>query len=125
YAFGLEHQPEYVAYTEHDQLIIHHKTEFKMSINELALVGKHNVYNSMAAGISARVYDIRKEVIRESLSDFQSLDHRLEFVAKIGGVEYINDSKATNVNSTWYALESMTKPVIWIVGGVDKGNDYE
>ncbi len=125
YAFGLEHQPEYVAYTENDQLIIHHKTEFKMSTNELALVGKHNVYNSMAAGIAARIYDIRKEVIRESLSDFQSLDHRLEFVAKVGGVEYINDSKATNVNSTWYALESMTKPVIWIVGGVDKGNDYE
>ncbi len=125
YAFGLEHQPDFVGYTQHDQLTIHHKTEFKMSINELALVGKHNVYNSMAAGIAARIYDIRKEVIRESLSDFQSLDHRLEFVAKIGGVEYINDSKATNVNSTWYALESMTKPVIWIVGGVDKGNDYE
>lgn len=95
-----------------------------MSIHDLALQGKHNAYNSMASGIAARLLDIRKEVIRESLSDFQNVEHRLEFVAKIHGIEFINDSKATNVNSTWYALESMEKPIVWIVGGVDKGNDY-
>lgn len=95
-----------------------------MSVHELALQGKHNAYNSMAAGIAAKLLDIRKEIIRESLSDFQNVEHRLEFVAKIHGIEFINDSKATNVNSTWYALESMEKPIVWIVGGVDKGNDY-
>ncbi len=78
----------------------------------------------MAAAIAARVVDIRKDVIRESLSDFQNIEHRLEVVATIHGVEFINDSKATNINSTWYALESMTTPTIWIVGGIDKGNDY-
>ncbi|MDC3338135.1 UDP-N-acetylmuramoyl-L-alanine--D-glutamate ligase, partial [Flavobacteriales bacterium] len=96
-----------------------------MSIHDLALQGKHNVQNSMAGGIAARVLEIRKEIIRESLSDFQNVEHRLEFVARVHGIEFINDSKATNVNSTWYALESMSKPVVWIVGGVDKGNDYE
>lgn len=95
-----------------------------MSIIELALKGKHNVYNSMAAGIAARVLEIRKEVVRESLSDFQNVEHRLEHVALVHGIEFINDSKATNVNSAWYALESMDKPVIWVAGGVDKGNDY-
>jgi UDP-N-acetylmuramoylalanine--D-glutamate ligase len=97
---------------------------FSMSILELALQGRHNVYNSMAAGIAARVLDLRNEVIRESLSDFQNVEHRLERVATVNGIEFINDSKATNVNSTWYALETMEKPVIWIVGGTDKGNDY-
>ena len=81
-----------------------------MSINDLALFGKRTSYNSLASGIAARVYDIKNDFVRESLSDFQSLDHRMEFVAKVGGVDYINDSKATNVNSTWYALESMSKP---------------
>ena len=95
-----------------------------MSIHDLALQGKHNLYNSMASGIAGRVLDLRKELIRESLSDFQNVEHRLEKVASIHGIEFINDSKATNVNSTWYALESMAKPTIWIVGGVDKGNDY-
>lgn len=95
-----------------------------MNIHELALQGKHNAYNSMAAGLSAKLLNIRKEVIRESLADFENVEHRLEPVLQISGIEFINDSKATNVNSTWYALESMTKPVIWIVGGVDKGNDY-
>ena len=95
-----------------------------MSILELALKGKHNVYNSMAAGIAARVLEIRKDVVRESLSDFQNVEHRLEHVAMVHGIEFINDSKATNVNSAWYALESMNKPVIWVVGGQDKGNDY-
>jgi UDP-N-acetylmuramoylalanine--D-glutamate ligase len=96
-----------------------------MSRDDLSLQGKHNAYNSMAAGISARVLEIRKEIIRESLSDFENIEHRLEFVAKVNGIEFINDSKATNVNSTWYALESMQNPTVWIVGGQDKGNDYD
>ncbi|MCB9195983.1 MAG: UDP-N-acetylmuramoyl-L-alanine--D-glutamate ligase [Flavobacteriales bacterium] len=96
----------------------------KMSIHELAQQGRHNAYNSMASSIASRVLEIRKEIIRESLSDFQNVEHRLEFVASVHGIDFINDSKATNVNSTWYALESMQKPTIWIAGGVDKGNDY-
>jgi UDP-N-acetylmuramoylalanine--D-glutamate ligase len=95
-----------------------------MTIEKLALQGKHNVYNSMAGGIAARLQDLRKETIKNCLSDFQTLEHRLEKVAEVRGVEFINDSKATNVNSAWFALESMNKPVIWIAGGVDKGNDY-
>lgn len=95
-----------------------------MYSNELSLKGRHNGYNSMAAAIIGQVLNIRKETIRESLMSFQNVEHRLEHVLTIGGVEYINDSKATNVNSTWYALESMEKPTIWIAGGVDKGNDY-
>jgi len=102
-----------------------HPDPFSMSIFDLALQGKHNQYNSMAAGIAARVFEIRKEVVRESLMDFENIEHRLEFVAKVHGIEFINDSKATNVNSTWYALESMNTPVVWIAGGVDKGNDYD
>jgi UDP-N-acetylmuramoylalanine--D-glutamate ligase len=102
-----------------------HPDPFTMSIFELALQGKHNQYNSMAAGIAARVFEIRKDVVRESLMDFENIEHRLEFVAKVHGIEFINDSKATNVNSTWYALESMNTPVVWIAGGVDKGNDYD
>jgi UDP-N-acetylmuramoylalanine--D-glutamate ligase len=97
---------------------------FTMYTNELALRGRHNAYNSMAAAIIGQVFNIRKETIRESLSDFQNVEHRLEPAGTIGGVEFINDSKATNVNSAWYALESMEKPTIWIAGGVDKGNDY-
>ncbi|MFN5842998.1 MAG: Mur ligase family protein, partial [Bacteroidota bacterium] len=89
-----------------------------------ALQGKHNAYNSMAAGVAAQILEIRKETIRESLQDFKSLEHRLEFVASVNDIDFINDSKATNVNSVWYALESMNKPVIWIAGGIDKGNDY-
>lgn len=97
---------------------------FTMYINELALKGRHNAYNSMAAAIIGQVLNIKKETIRESLMNFTNVEHRLEPVLSIGGVDYINDSKATNVNSAWYALESMEKPVIWIAGGVDKGNDY-
>ncbi len=104
--------------------IFNHKSPITMSIHELALQGKHNLHNSMASAIAARVLDIRKEVIRESLSDFQGVEHRLEFVANVHGIEFVNDSKATNINSTWFALESVKKPVVWIVGGVDKGNDY-
>jgi UDP-N-acetylmuramoylalanine--D-glutamate ligase len=95
-----------------------------MTIEELALQGKHNVYNSMAAGMISKLVDVRKDSIRESLMDFRNAEHRLEFVAKVHGVEYINDSKATNVNSVWYALESIRNPVVLIIGGVDKGNDY-
>jgi UDP-N-acetylmuramoylalanine--D-glutamate ligase len=97
---------------------------FTMKIQELALQGKHNLFNSMAAGVSARLFDLRKELVRESLIDFDNIEHRLEFVTKVHGITFINDSKATNVNSTWYALESIDKPIIWIAGGVDKGNDY-
>ncbi|MBM77749.1 MAG: UDP-N-acetylmuramoyl-L-alanine--D-glutamate ligase [Crocinitomicaceae bacterium] len=114
------------AWVENDniQININQQKQSIMSIHQLAQQGKHNMFNSMASGIAARVLDIRKEIIRESLSDFQNVEHRLEHVAKIHGIDFINDSKATNVNSTWYALESMQKPTIWIVGGVDKGNDY-
>jgi UDP-N-acetylmuramoylalanine--D-glutamate ligase len=99
--------------------------ELTMTLEELALQGRHNLYDSMAAGISGRLLDIRKDVIKQCLSDFQHIEHRLEYVASIHGVDYINDSKATNVNSTWFALESMHKTVIWIAGGLDKGNDYQ
>ncbi|MFI5221118.1 MAG: UDP-N-acetylmuramoyl-L-alanine--D-glutamate ligase [Bacteroidia bacterium] len=97
---------------------------FTMYTNELSLRGRHNAFNSMAAAIIGQVFNIQKETIRESLSDFQNIEHRLERVGTIGGIEFINDSKATNVNSAWYALESLEKPAIWIAGGVDKGNDY-
>ncbi len=95
-----------------------------MTIQELALQGKHNLYNSMASGVAAKLVGIRKNAIRESLSDFHNIEHRLEVIGNVHGIEFINDSKATNVNSTWYALESMNNPVILILGGVDKGNDY-
>lgn len=101
------------------------KNKLTMSIHDLALQGKHNVQNSLVAGISGRIVELRKESIRESLSDFTNVEHRLEFVAKVNGIEFINDSKATNINATWYALESMTNPTVWVVGGVDKGNNYE
>lgn len=96
-----------------------------MTLEELALQGKHNAYNSMAASITSRLIDIRKENIKQCLTDFQNVEHRLEHVATIHGVEFVNDSKATNVNSAWYALESMCDEVVWIAGGIDKGNDYE
>lgn len=125
--FSIKKQLPKGAYINDEQLIITLTTNnhFIMSIHDLALQGKHNLYNTMASGIASRVLDLRKELIRESLSDFQNVEHRLETVATIHGIEFINDSKATNVNSTWYALESMTKDVVWVVGGVDKGNDYD
>ena len=101
------------------------KELFTMPINELALEGKHNIKNAMAATAVAQLLNIRKQTIRESLTNFQGAEHRLEKVLKIQGVQYINDSKATNVNSVFYALDSMTTPTVWIVGGVDKGNDYD
>lgn len=113
------------AFLHLNQIYIHFKTPMTMLTDQISLKGKHNYFNSMAAALSAKVFDISNEVIRESLIHFQGLEHRLEFIAKIQGIEFINDSKATNVNAAWYALESMTKPVVWIAGGVDKGNDYE
>jgi UDP-N-acetylmuramoylalanine--D-glutamate ligase len=104
--------------------ILYNGENLNMSIHDLAIKGKHNQYNSMAAGISARIAGVRKEKIRESFLGFEGLEHRLEYIATIRGVEYINDSKATNVNSVWYALESMKKPVVLILGGQDKGNNY-
>jgi len=100
------------------------KNIFTMSIFDIVIQGKHNCYNSMAAGISGMVLNIRNEKIRESLTDFKGVEHRLERFLKVHGIEFINDSKATNINATWYALESMHHPVVWIVGGKDKGNDY-
>lgn len=108
-----------------EQITINIKNKLTMSIHELALKGKHNTQNSLVAGIAGKLLDIRKESIRESLSDFTNVEHRLEFVAKVNGIEFINDSKATNINATWFALESMENETIWIVGGVDKGNDYD
>jgi UDP-N-acetylmuramoylalanine--D-glutamate ligase len=113
------------AYVENSNLIIDYKNKTNlMTIHELALKGRHNTYNSMAAAIAGKVLNIRKDVIRESLADFQGVEHRLEPVIKVSGINFINDSKATNVNSTWYALECMETDVVWIVGGIDKGNDY-
>jgi UDP-N-acetylmuramoylalanine--D-glutamate ligase len=123
--FSLDKKENSSAYIENNYLTLNHKPSFTMLTNDLSLKGTHNLYNSMAAGLASKVFDLKKDIIRESLMDFKGLEHRLEFVAKIQGVEYINDSKATNVNSVWYALESMNKPVIWIAGGVDKGNEYE
>ena len=112
-------------YVEDKNLIINiNKNKFIMPTNELALQGIHNTYNSLAAGIGAKLFNVRNEKIRDSFQDFKSLEHRLEFVATVKGIDFINDSKATNVNSTWYALESMIKPTVLILGGVDKGNDY-
>ncbi|MEJ0083810.1 MAG: cyanophycin synthetase [Puia sp.] len=96
----------------------------RMSIYDFALKGIHNQYNTMAAGLAAVTIGIRKDKIREAVQSFESLEHRMEYVSTVRGVEFINDSKATNVNSTWFALESMQKPVVLILGGVDKGNDY-
>lgn len=123
--FSITHPVPQGGFLDHDHLnVTTNQTTFRMSIHELALQGRHNIYNSLAATIASRVLELRNETIRESLSDFQNVEHRLERVATVNGIEFINDSKATNVNSTWYALESMTKPVIWVVGGQDKGNDY-
>ncbi|MBN2610727.1 MAG: UDP-N-acetylmuramoyl-L-alanine--D-glutamate ligase, partial [Bacteroidales bacterium] len=123
--FTIKEKRQEGAYIDNDQLKIEvENSEFSMSLADLSLKGKHNIYNSMAAGIAGSVLQIRKETIRESLMDFKGVEHRLERLMKVHGIEFINDSKATNINSTWYALESMTSPVIWIAGGVDKGNDY-
>lgn len=125
YPFSMKEQQANGGYADAQQLQINiNKQQLTMSIHELALKGKHNTQNALAAGIAARLVEIRTEVVRESLQDFVNVEHRMEFVAKVNGIEFINDSKATNVNSAWFALESMDKPTVWIVGGVDKGNDY-
>ena len=124
--FAMEKGGDAIAYIIDKTLKISIKNrEFNMDLRQLSLRGQHNVYNSMAAGISACISDINKNAIRESLSDFQGVEHRLEYVATVRNVSFINDSKATNVNSCWYALQCMETPVILILGGVDKGNKYE
>jgi UDP-N-acetylmuramoylalanine--D-glutamate ligase len=124
--FAYTKAPENGAGIDNDRLTINwNKNTFSMSIFDIALQGKHNAYNSMAAGLAGKVLNIRNEKIRESLSDFRGVEHRLERFLKVHGIEFINDSKATNVNSTWYALESINRPIVWIVGGVDKGNSYK
>ena len=122
--FSLKEEIKYGGFANEQQLTININEQLTMSIHDLALKGKHNTQNSLASGIASRILEIRKDVVRESLEDFTNVEHRLEFVAKVNGIEFINDSKATNVNSTWFALESMEHPTVWIVGGVDKGNDY-
>lgn len=123
--FSLHMKIENGAFSDHENINFHINSDtFKMKINELALTGKHNIANSMAAGIAGKLSKIKNDFIKQSLMDFEAVEHRLEFVLKINGINFINDSKATNVNSVYYALESMKTPVIWIVGGTDKGNDY-
>ena len=128
FPFSIEKILDQGAFLQDDQIIVtlHHNNQesFTMSIKDLALQGKHNIYNSMASGIVAKVLELRNETIRESMQSFTNIEHRLEHVARISGIDFINDSKATNVNSTWYALESMPGEVVLILGGVDKGNDY-
>ena len=123
--FTQKTEVEQGAFVKDDRMVVKYRdSECDMYIRELALGGKHNVYNSMAAAIAAKVMDIDNETIRHSLATFQAVEHRLEKVLSIKDVLYINDSKATNVDAAWYALECQTRPVVWIVGGKDKGNDY-
>lgn len=123
--FSMKQEVKKGAYIKGDQMMLRIQEErVSMSIYDFALKGKHNQHNTMAAGIAAATLGIRKEKIREAVKTFESLEHRMEFVATVRGVEFYNDSKATNVNSTWFALESLNKPIVLILGGVDKGNDY-
>ncbi|MGB4415131.1 MAG: UDP-N-acetylmuramoyl-L-alanine--D-glutamate ligase [Paludibacter sp.] len=125
YPFAIERTEKTKAFIEKNELIIKTlKNLFTMPTTELALQGLHNTYNSMAAGLAASIVDVKKDAIRQSLQDFQGVEHRLEYVATVRNVRYINDSKATNVNSCWYALQSMKTPTVLILGGTDKGNDY-
>tara|TARA_R110002074_G_scaffold147047_6_gene297368 strand:+ start:1784 stop:3118 length:1335 start_codon:yes stop_codon:yes gene_type:complete len=124
--FSLERELEYGAFLKEDKIITKLNTEeFKMSISKLTLQGKHNVKNTMASALAAQLLNVRSQSIKDSLANFEGAEHRLENVQKVNGVQFINDSKATNVNATFYALECMEQPTVWIVGGVDKGNDYE
>ncbi len=126
-AFSINHEVQNGAFLHGKQIIVrlpNLNKEFIMPVNQLTISGKHNVYNSMAAAIISNSFEIRKESIRQSFSDFTNVEHRMEWVTRIKGVDFINDSKATNVNSAWYALESIETPVVWIAGGIDKGNDY-
>lgn len=123
--FSMKQEVKKGGYIKNDQMMLRIQEErVSMSIYDFALKGKHNAYNTMAASIAASTLGIRKEKIREAVSNFHNLEHRMEFVATVRGVDFINDSKATNVNSTWYALESMQKPTVLVIGGIDKGNDY-
>lgn len=122
--FSLKDDTKSNAYISKNQIIIKYNNQFAMFYDKLIIKGKHNLCNAMAASLVADITNIKNEKIRESLASFTGVEHRLEEYLTIHGVLYINDSKATNINSTWYALESMTKPTVWIVGGVDKGNDY-
>jgi UDP-N-acetylmuramoylalanine--D-glutamate ligase len=123
--YTMQHEPNQGGFIRNGQMSLQAGSEtLKMSIYDFALKGIHNQYNTLAAGLAAMTIGIRKEKIREAVQSFESLEHRMEYVSTVRGVEFINDSKATNVNSTWYALESMQKPVILILGGIDKGNDY-
>ncbi len=113
------------AYLKNNEIIItDNKTQIEMTLEQLALQGKHNIHNSMAAGVASKLMDIRRETLKQCFSDFHNVAHRLEYVSSVHGISFINDSKATNVNSVWYALEHYDKPIIWIAGGIDKGNDY-
>ena len=125
--FSLHQRLEPGAYLDGNNLVINvpNQDTFTMDINELSLQGKHNVYNNMASGLVAKAQELRNASMKESMGSFKNIPHRLEFVACIAGVNYINDSKATNVNAVWYALESLAPQVVLIMGGVDKGNDYE
>ena len=123
--FSLVKKAGVIGYIEEGQYKLEYPMPFNMEQEELSLTGTHNVYNSLAAGLAANIAGIKKEVIRKSLSDFPGVEHRLEKVCRVRGVDYINDSKATNVDACWYALESMKTPTILIIGGKDKGNDYE
>ena len=124
YPFSAIKEDKYIAFVEDHEVKITEPIAFNMEQEKLALTGQHNLYNSLAAGISANVAGITKDNIRKALSDFQGVEHRLEKVARVKGVDFINDSKATNVNSCWYALQSMTTKTVLIIGGKDKGNDY-
>ena len=123
--FSMKHEVKQGAYLAGDLMMLKMREErISMSIYDFAVKGRHNQYNTMAAGLAAFTFGISKEKIREAIKTFESLEHRMEYVATVRGIEFINDSKATNINSTWYALESMSKPTILILGGLDKGNDY-
>jgi len=124
--FSIEKELENGAFIKNEELYINTNNKlFNMTIQELALQGRHNIYNSMASSMTGKVLELKKDIIRESLSDFQNVEHRLENVGNVHCITFVNDSKATNINSTWYALETFEGPIVWIVGGVDKGNDYE
>ena len=125
YPFSERRQQGSVGYADNNKIVFTEPIDFNMEQEKLALTGRHNLYNSLAAGISAKISGITNEKIRKALSDFKGVEHRLEYVASIRGVDYINDSKATNINACWYALNSIKSKIILILGGVDKGNNYE
>ncbi|MFC2087455.1 UDP-N-acetylmuramoyl-L-alanine--D-glutamate ligase [Bacteroidota bacterium] len=123
--FSIRKRLDFGGYADDENMFINlYNNQFTMSLKDITIKGKHNVYNSLAASIASNIFNIRNHEIRECLMDFQGVEHRLEPVLRIHGIEFINDSKATNINSTWYALESVKKKIVWIAGGIDKGNDY-